>query len=185
MSEKMVKTSSKELQDTLNKAIKKIGGNKENDLCRYLPMTSGGYMHHFTLRKMKNQSPSELCEMVNEFIINTSNPKTVAPKPRAARGSRKRRDHISFTRSDLEHMLRIARLAGDKDLIRKLTPKRDLRTIKRELIASIRHNRVELELWNSFVEVVTNQNSESAEDNESLAAAFAAASAAVNAGSTN
>jgi len=156
--EKMVKTSSKELQDVLTKAIKKVGGSKENDLCRYLPMETGGYMHHFTLRKMKSQSPSELCKMVTKFIINVDSPKTVTPKPRAARGSRKRRDHISFTRSDLEHMLRIARLAGDKDLIRKLTPKRDLRTIKRELIASIRHNRVELELWNSFCEIVTSQS---------------------------
>lgn len=153
--EKMVKTSSKELQECLNKAIKKVGGSKENDICRYLPMTTGGYMHHFTLRKMKHQSPDELYKMVNKFIIDSDSPKTVTPKQRAARGSRKRRDHIAFTRGDLEHMLRIARLAGDKELIRKLTPKRDLRTIKRELIASIRHNHVETELWNSYCEVIT------------------------------
>ena len=168
--QKTVKTTSRELEDTLSKAMKKISCRKENDICRYLPVVTGGYMHHFTLRKMKHESPDELCKMVTKFIINCENPKTVAPKPRAARGSRKRRDQISFTKGDLEHMLRIARLAGDKDLVRKLTPKRDLRTIKRELIASIRHTKIEPELWNSYCEIVAAQNS--TEDESGLSAAF-------------
>ena len=36
-------------------AIKKVGAKRENDICRFIPMTSGGYMHHFTLKKMKTK----------------------------------------------------------------------------------------------------------------------------------
>lgn len=170
--EKMVKSTSKELEQVIEKAMKKIGGSKENDICRYLPVEPEGYMHHFTLRKMKNEGPEELCKMIKKFIINVDKPKTVPPKPRAARGSRKRREQISFTRSDLEHMLRIARIAGDKELIRKLTPKRDLRAVKRDLIASIRHSRVEPELWNSYCEIIAHQNQPKSEEDAQLAETY-------------
>ena len=142
----------KEIEDVINKAIKKVNGRKENDLCKYLPMTSGGYMHHFTLRKMKNRQPNELGSLIEKFINNSDKPHPVAPKQRAARGSRKRRDQITFTRMQLERMLNIARLAGDKEMVSVLAPKKSLATCKRELIASIRHGRVEPELWNGYVE---------------------------------
>ncbi len=149
----MIATSSRDLEDLITKAIKKVGGKKENDLCRYLPMTSGGYMHHFTLRKMKTQAAGTLAEMIKKFITDADRPTTVAPKQRAARGSRKKKDHIVLTKNDIDHILQIARSVGDKDLVRKLTPKKDLRTVKRELISSIRHGRIEQELWNIYVEV--------------------------------
>jgi hypothetical protein len=150
----MVAISSKELDTLISTAIKKIGGKKENDLCRYLPMGSGGYMHHFTLRKMKHQLPEKLSEMIKTFIVEADRPVTVAPKQRAARGSRKKRDQIVLTKSDIEHILSLARSVGDKEVVRKLSQKRDLRTIKRELISSIRHGRVEQELWDSYNEAI-------------------------------
>jgi hypothetical protein len=153
-SEEMVATSSAELEKQIAQAIKKIGGKNENALCRYLPMTAGGYMHHFTLRKMKHESPAKLLELIKTFIIGTDKPMTVAPKTRAARGSRKRKDHIVLSKSDIEQILHMARTIGNKDVVNKLTPKKDLRTIKRELIASIRHGKVEQELWNCYVETM-------------------------------
>lgn len=149
--------SLKEIEEIIAKAIKKVGGKKENDLCRYLPMSSGGYMHHFTLRKMKTRQPHELGTLIEKFIINSERPGTVAPKQRAARGSRKRRDAFTFTRNQLERMLNIARLAGDKEMISILSPKKSLATCKRELIASIRHGKVEPELWNAYVESLNAQ----------------------------
>lgn len=149
--------SLKEIEDVIAKAIKKVGVRKENDLCRYLPMTTGGYMHHFTLRKMKNKQPQELSSIIEKYIINSDRPGTVPPKQRAARGSRKRRDQITFTRNQLDRMLNIARLAGDKEMISVLSPKRSLATCKRELIASIRHAKVEQELWNAYVEAANVQ----------------------------
>ena len=144
----------KQLEHLIQSAIKKVGGKKENDLCHYLPVSTGGYIHHFTMRKMKTEDPQQLAELITKYIINTSNPHEVTPKPRAARGSRKRRDLFTFSKQDLERMLNMARMAGDKEMVRKLTPKKDLRTIKRELISSIRHGRVEPELWNLYVETI-------------------------------
>lgn len=149
------KSDSKELESLIESAVKKIGGGKENDICRYLPVETGGYIHHFTMRKMKHEDPNQLTDMIKKFIVNASKPQTVPPKSRAARGSRKRRDQFLFTKEDIERMLNMARLAGDKEMIRKLTPRKDLRQIKRELIASIRHNQIEHELWNSYVEAIT------------------------------
>jgi hypothetical protein len=151
------KKSMKEIEEVISKAIKKVGGRKENDLCKFIPMTSGGYMHHFTLRKMRIKQPHELSSLIEKFIINSERPHSVAPKQRAARGSRKRRDQITFTRGQLERMLTIARLAGDKEMVTILSPKKSLATCKRELIASIRHGKVEQELWNAYVESINAQ----------------------------
>jgi len=153
--------SLKELEDIIAKAIKKVGGNKENDLCKYLPMDNGGYMHHFTLRKMKHREPQQLGSLIEKFIIKTDRPSSVAPKRRAPRGSRKRRDNVSFSRLQLDRMLQIARLAGDKEVISMLSPKKSLPLVKRELISSIRHGRVEQELWNSYVDCMTAEHQSS------------------------
>lgn len=142
----------REVEDVIAKAIKKVNGRKENDLCKYLPMSTGGYMHHFTLRKMKNRQPHELSSLIEKFIISVDKPTSVSPKQRAARGSRKRRDQMTFTRTQLERMLNIARLAGDKEMVSILAPKKSLASSKRELIASIRHGKVEQDLWNAYVE---------------------------------
>ena len=141
-----------ELEATIKKAREKIGASKESDICRYLPVSTGGYMHHFTFRKLKHEDPKLLIEEINKHVCNSKKLSKVAPKPRAARGSRKRRDQLTFTKHDLERMLQMARMAGDKEMIRKLTPRKDLRTVKRELISSIRHNRIEPDLWNCYVE---------------------------------
>lgn len=144
----------KEIEEMIARAIKKVGGSKENDLCKYLPMSSGGYMHHFTMRKMKNKQPTELGSMIEKFIIKADRPTSVPPKTRAPRGSRKRRDQLAFSRAQLERMLQMARMAGDKEVIAMLSPKKSLALAKRELIISIRHGKVDPELWNSYVEAV-------------------------------
>lgn len=148
----------KQIESLISAAVKKINGKKENDICRYLPNPAGvGYIHHFTMRKMKTEEPEKLHAMISKHIINADKPHAVSPKPRAARGSRKRRDQLVFSKQDIDRMLHMARMAGDRDMIRKLTPKKDLRTIKRELISSIRHGRVDQDLWHSYAEVVNSQ----------------------------
>jgi hypothetical protein len=148
----------KEVEDVIAKAIKKIGAKKENELCKYLPMKSGGYMHHFTLRKMKYKQPHDLASIIEKFVVNADKPTVIAPKQRAARGSRKRRDHMNFTRFQLERMLNIARLAGDKEIITILSPRKSLASCKRELIQAIRHNKVDQDLWTSYTEAVQAQH---------------------------
>ncbi len=147
--------SLKEIETVISRAIKKVGAKKENELCKYLPMNSGGYMHHFTLKKMKIKQPSDLASLIQKFIITEEKPLIVPPKARAARGSRKRRDQLVFTRTQLERMLNIARLAGDKEIISVLSPKKSLTTCKKDLISSIRNGNVEHDLWNAYVESVS------------------------------
>lgn len=147
----------KDVEDVIAKAIKKVGARKENELCKYLPMKTGGYMHHFTLKKMKSKQPHELASIIDRYVLQADKPSVIAPKQRAARGSRKRREHMNFTRTQLERMLNIARLAGDKEIITILSPRKSVSSCKRELIQSIRHNKIEPELWNSYVESVQAQ----------------------------
>lgn len=161
----------KQLDHLIQLAVKKLGAKKENDICRYLPSPTGGYIHHFTMRKMKTENPAHLTDLITKHIVNHPNPQEVNPKPRAARGSRKRRDFFTFSKQDLERMLHMARLAGDKEMVRKLTPKKDLKTIKRELISSIRHGRMEQDLWNLYVETVSSQSSIPAPAGMALASA--------------
>lgn len=145
------------IDEVIAKAMKKVGVRKENDLCKYLPMKTGGYMHHFTLRKMKIKQPQDLAAIIEKFIVNADKPTAVAPKQRAPRGSRKRKDHMNFSRTQLDRMLSIARMAGDKEIVTILSPRRSLATYKRELIQAIRQNRVEQELWNGYSEAVQAQ----------------------------
>lgn len=146
--------SGNQMDTLIHSAMKKIQAKKENDICRYLPGEKGGYIHHFTMRKMKTTAPEALKNLISKFIIQTTTPVALPPKPRAPRGSRKRRDQVVLNRQDIERMLKMARHAGDQDIIRKLTPRREMRTVKRELIASIKHGRIEHELWEAYVESV-------------------------------
>ena len=142
------------LESCIAAAMKKVGARKENDICRYLPGPKGGYIHHFSMRKMKYEDPEQLLQILNKHITNPTNPSKLPPKPRAPRGSRKRRDHLPLTKQDMDLLLFLARQSGQKDIIRKLTPRKDIRSSKRELIASIKHGQVKEELWQNYVEAV-------------------------------
>lgn len=169
--EEETKTNTKkleELEGTIAKAIKKVRGRKENDLCKYIPMNSGGYMHHFTLRKMKYKNPKELTSLIEKFIIGADRPLVVPPKQRAARGSRKKKDQLAFSKLQLERLLNMARLSGDKEMISLLSPRKSLATCKRELIQAIRHGIVDHELWNGYVEAVNAQQALIAAGAESM-----------------
>lgn len=148
------KINGEELERLIDRAIKKVNARKENDLCRYLPGPKGGYMHHFTMRKLKKVDPVQFLSLLQKFVIEKEMPKALQPKQRAPRGSRKKRELMNFSRTDLERVLDLARKAGDKELVAKFSPKRPLTTLKRELTRSIRQNVINEELWNAYVEAV-------------------------------
>ncbi len=166
------------LEDLIRKAVKRIDGKKENDICRYLPVTTGGYMHHFTMRKMKTEQPKKLTDMINQFILSSDKPSSVSPKARAARGSRKRRDGLSFTRMELERLLEMAKRIGDREMIVKLSPKKSLAAYKRDLIASIRNNEAHERLWRDYVEALAAAKAEG--DSEELVGAGNVLSSAIS-----
>ena len=148
----------KQLEQLIQAAVKKINGKKENDICRFIPISTGGYIHHFTMRKMKSEDPKQLAEWINKHIINQNNPQEVTPKQRAARGSRKRQNQYTFSEEEVKRIREYAKIAGDEDMARRLRGHNDPTTTKRELIASIRHNRIEPDLWNAYVDWATSAN---------------------------
>jgi hypothetical protein len=145
-------TQESSLTQTLQKAFSKLGTTKESTLCHYIPSDTGGYIHHFTFRKMKNENTKELADLIENYILKPITPVTVTPKQRAARGSRKRKDLIQLNRQAIERLLFLARTAGDKEAISLLMPRKSLATCKRELINSIRQDRVDVELWSAYTE---------------------------------
>jgi hypothetical protein len=143
-----------QLADILAKAMAKIGGRGENELCKYLPAEGGGYLHHFTLRKMKTRSPASLHDLISKYILGPDRPIRLPHKRRAPRGTRKRRDGVALTRGDFERVMDLVRKSGDQDLMAKLSPQKNLPNIKRDLIRAIREGRVEAELWNLYVQTI-------------------------------
>ena len=143
----------KQLEEVISRAVKKVGGRKENDLCKYIPVKDG-YIHHFTMRKMKHEKPTNLKSMIEKYIINISKPSKVPPKKRAPRGSRKRPEQISLNRTELENLINLVKDAGDVSLVSKLTPRRSLAVCRKELIRSIKNSEVRADLWNMYSETV-------------------------------
>ena len=60
----------KQLESLIQAAVKKINGKKENDICRFIPISTGGYIHHFTMRKMKTEDPKQLAEWITQHIFS-------------------------------------------------------------------------------------------------------------------
>ncbi len=145
-------------EELIQKALKKIGGSKEKDICKYLPADTEGYMHHFTLRKIKKTNPKELYALIQEFILEPPAPRAIDPKPRARRNK-----SLSLNQSDLKLILKLAQKTGDKHLLSKLGAKLSLPRIKRELIRSIKEDRVEEELWYSFIQAIESTSPEKTE----------------------
>jgi hypothetical protein len=146
-------------EELIQKALKKIGGAKEKDICKYLPAETEGYMHHFTLKKIKKTNPQELFHLIQEFILEPPTPRPIDPKPRARRNK-----SLSLNQADLKLILKLAQKTGDKHLLSKLGAKLSLPRIKRELIKSIKEDRVEEELWVSYVQAVESSASENAQN---------------------
>lgn len=146
-----------EIENYLSKAIKKLGVKDENMICHYLPGPKGGYIHHFTMRKMRQQSPHALVELLKRHILDQTHPRPITPKARAPRGSRKRKDVIQLNPTAIERLLNLARVAGDREAVAMLTPKRSIAACRRELITSIRSGRVDHDLWNAYVACSTQE----------------------------
>lgn len=151
----------KELQQLIDTAVRKVNGSKENDLCKFLPGPTGGYIHHFTMRKMKHSDPQQLASLIQEFVIKTETPRPLDPKPRAPRGSRKKPNLFSLSRGEIDRVIELAKDAGDNDLIARLAPKRSLGMIKRELVRSIRREEINDDLWRAYRDSVSDDASTS------------------------
>lgn len=138
-----------EMDKLITQALEKVKGSKEKEICKYLPAATGGYMHHFTMKKLKQANPEELRSLLQTFILNAATPREVEAKPRVRRNK-----NLLLNQSDLKLILKLARESGDRQLLTKLGAKLSLPQLKNELIQSIKKNLVEEELWGSYVQAI-------------------------------
>lgn len=147
-----------EIEGHIKKALSRINSSKEKDICKFIPSAEGeGYIHHFTLRKMKKNEPAKLESLLKEFIIDRQEPKQLNPKKRAPKGSKRTKNHYLFNSTELLPLIEYARAAGYDDLVAKLAPRRSLTSLKSQLIKSIRQGKIESELWAFYVDLVKNR----------------------------
>lgn len=139
------------IEKTIEEALNKVQKKQEKELCRYLPGKTGGYLHHFSMRKLKKNNPDELRALINEFILHPPQPRSLDPKPRARRGLRNK---LALDQTDIQAILKLALKTGDEHLLSKLKSKQSLAHLKRDLIRSIKANRVDEALWHSYAETV-------------------------------
>jgi uncharacterized protein (DUF2384 family) len=111
------------LEDLIQKALSKINGKKERGLCRFLPC-SRGYMHHFTFRKMMQESPQQLFDLIQKYIIEPEKPQEIQLKPiEQSYQTNKRMKQFNISEDEMDRMLYVARQAQDLELIEKLKVK--------------------------------------------------------------
>lgn len=111
------------LEDLIQKALSKINGKKERDLCRFLPC-SRGYMHDFTFRKMMQESPQQLFDLIQKYIIESEKPQEIQLKPiEQSYQTNKRMKQFNISEDEMDRMLHVARQAQDLELIEKLKVK--------------------------------------------------------------
>ena len=111
------------LEDLIQKALSKVNGKKERDLCRFLPC-SRGYMHHFTFRKMMQESPQQLFDLIQKYIIESEKPQEIQLKPiEQSYQTNKKMKQFNISEDEMDRMLHLARQAQDLDLIEKLKVK--------------------------------------------------------------
>lgn len=116
------------LEDLIQKAISKIHGKNEKQLCRFLPALKG-YMHHFTFRKMMHENPQQLFDLIQKHVIEPDTPQEVQIQSigQSYQMNRKIRRFV-ISEDEMDHILNIARRAQDLDLIEKLTSKESFLT---------------------------------------------------------
>ncbi|MEZ5315382.1 MAG: hypothetical protein R3E91_04140 [Chlamydiales bacterium] len=153
----MTKDIQQNLKITIEKALNKIQGKREKEICRYLPGPRGGYIHHFTFKKMKEKEPAKCISLLEEFILHPHQPFELAPTPRAPRGLNRANNQIKLPNEMINRIIQIARENGDDSLLAKILAARPLNQVKRELIRAVRDNIADQELWEAYKEAVQAQ----------------------------
>lgn len=112
-----------QLEDLIQKALSKIKGKNERDLCRFLPCFRG-YMHQFTFRKMMKEDPQQLCDLIKRYIMETEKPQEIQLKPiEQPCETNKKMKQFNISEKEMNRIHHIAKQAQDLDLIEKLKVK--------------------------------------------------------------
>lgn len=156
----MTKNLQQNLNEAIDKALRKIQSNNEKTICRYIPGPRGGYIHHFTFKKLKETEPEKCLLLIEQCILNVTQPRQLQPTTRAPRGVNRGNNPIKLPNDMVNRIIQMARETGDNSLLAKLLAVRPLNQIKRDLIRSIRNHKVNRELWEAYVEAVAAMSNE-------------------------
>ena len=110
-------TENSALENLIQKAITKINGENEKSLCRFIPMQSGGYMHHFTLKKMKQKNPEILSDLIQTHIIQIASPKEIEAKPQNQLPPYRKNRLFTITEIEMDRIVSLARQTQDVELL--------------------------------------------------------------------
>ncbi len=83
-----------ELEQTIERAMQKTKVKKDTDLCIYIPHKDKR-LHHFTFRKLKEDSPKELIGMIDEHVLSIE-PKKYVRKNKTKNSSPSEEDKNSL-----------------------------------------------------------------------------------------
>ena len=147
---------SSKLNEVISQALKKLNTSEEKDLCRYLPGEKGGYIHHFSYKKMKHCLPEKLIALLQQYVTNPSNPQPLEPRKR----ERKKRGALSglnLSEMQLKRLVLLAESSGDEDLAELLKPKLSLSDCQKALIDMVRNQTVDVSLWKDYVQAINYQ----------------------------
>lgn len=144
----------KDLEGVIERAMKKTSSKTEAELSRYLS-DDEGRMHHFTFRRLKMKQPKQLSSLLENQVLNHSAPAIVPAKPR------KKRDSSSITiklsPAQLNEIVAVLQKSGKTDLVEALSPKIPMKMLKKEVLNSIRSEKADLGLLESFIERLKNE----------------------------
>lgn len=113
------------LEYLIQKAILKVNGKNEAGLCRFIPFKSGGYIHYFTLRKMKQQNPEKLYDLIQTHIIQPINPQEVAVKSLELSPTYREKRLFTITETEMDRIIALAKQALDFEFLKIMQLKQD------------------------------------------------------------
>jgi chaperonin GroEL (HSP60 family) len=144
-----------ELNEYIVNAMKKVDVQKETDLSRYIPGRKG-HLHHFAFVKLKKTSPTELQQLIQEYIVDKENPEPISSAPKPAL-KMKRTVELTIKKSMINQLLnalKISKVEGAEDLIAMLTPHQTLGQVQKLMLDMIREKEVDAGLWETYVKLV-------------------------------
>ena len=143
-----------DLDSILQDAKKKVGASSVNELSHYLPTENGYRMHHFTLVKLKKTNPKQLKAFLKQYISGVENPKKLNSRPRKSASRSKGQIALNLEAAELQAFLRLARKAENQKLVEKLKASLPISTLKKEMLRCVKEEKIDIELWNSYVEAI-------------------------------
>lgn len=107
------------LENLIQEAISKVNGKNETNICRFIPsrLSSGGYMHHFTLKKMKREHPEELYDLIQAYIIQIDQPQEISAKPPERPCTYIKKQLFTVTEAEMDRIIDLATRAQDLELL--------------------------------------------------------------------